>query len=150
MLGGSEVVVGTSIVASYDLMHASWCCGGPLPRPRPLRTITPLNDSPRDLSSNAELRLPRERGKYKMLGSSEVVVGTSIASYDLMHASWCCDGPLPRPRPLRTLTTLSSTLYATSTRDFELSLPQERTKYAMLGTIPQINSLTYLTRSTDN
>ena len=52
MLGGSEVVVGTSI-ASYDLMHASWCCGGPLPRPRPLRTITPLHDSPRDLLSAA-------------------------------------------------------------------------------------------------
>ena len=26
-----------------------WFCDGPLPRPRPLRTITPLHDSPRDL-----------------------------------------------------------------------------------------------------
>ena len=37
------------------------------------------------------------RVKYVMLGGSEVVVGTSIAPYDLMHASWCCGGPLPRP-----------------------------------------------------
>ena len=115
MLGSSVVVVGTSI-ASYDLMHASWCCrggplprprslltitpccGGPLPRPRPLRTITPLNDSPRDLPSNAELRLPQDRVKYAMLGSSEVVVGTSIASYDLMHhgaVAVRCRAPAP-------------------------------------------------------
>ena len=25
-----------------------------------------------------------------MFGGSEVVIGTSIASYDLVHASWCC------------------------------------------------------------
>ena len=86
MLGGSEVVVGTSI-ASYDLVHASWCCDDPPPRPRPLRTLTPLQDS-RDLPGDYELRLPQERAKYAMFGGSEVVVGTSIASCDLMHASW--------------------------------------------------------------
>ena len=69
MLGGSEVVVGTSI-APCDLMHASWCCGGPLPRPRPLQTLTPLLDSPRDLPGDYELRLPQERAKYAMLGGS--------------------------------------------------------------------------------
>ena len=112
MLGGSVVVVGTSI-ASYDLMHASRCCGGPLPRPRPLRTITPLlHDSPRDLP---KLRSSQERVKYAMFGGSEVVVGASIASYDLMHASWCCGGPLPRPRPLQTTSALT-TFYATSKR----------------------------------
>ena len=113
MLGGSEMVVGTSI-ASYDLMHASWCCDDPPPRPRPLRTITPLRDSPRNLSSNAELRLPQERVKYAMLGSSEVAVGTSIASYDLMHASWCCGGPLPRPRAPSEPSHHSMTPHATS------------------------------------
>ena len=69
MLGGSEVVVGTSI-APCDLMHASWCRGGPLPRPRPLQTLTPLHDSPRDLPGDYELRLPQERAKYAMLGGS--------------------------------------------------------------------------------
>ena len=49
---------------------------------------------------DSELRLSQERAKYAMLGGSEVVVGTSIASYDLMHASWCCGSPLPRHRPL--------------------------------------------------
>ena len=48
MIGGSEVMVGISI-ASYESMYASWCCGDPPPRPRTLRTITPLYDSPRDL-----------------------------------------------------------------------------------------------------
>ena len=132
MLGSSEVVVGTSIT-SYDLMHAAWCCDGPPPRPRTHRTITPLQDSPRDLPSNAELRLPQYRVKYAMLGSSEVVVGTSIASYDLMHASWCCrGGPLPRPRPHLTLTPLNDTPRDLQC-DYELMMPQERAKYAMLG-----------------
>ena len=35
--------------------------------------------------SDSELRLPQERAKYAMLGGSEVVVGASIASYDLMQ-----------------------------------------------------------------
>ena len=34
--------------------------------------------------SDFELRLPQERVKYAMLGGSEVVVGTSIASYVLL------------------------------------------------------------------
>ena len=52
--------------------------------------------------------MPQERVKYAMLGRSDVVVRTSIASYDQqMHArTRCCDGPLPRPRPLRTLSPL--------------------------------------------
>ena len=59
--------------------------------------------------SDSELRLPQERVKYAMIGGSEVVVGTRIASYDLMHASWCCGGPLPRPRPHLTLIPLHDT-----------------------------------------
>ena len=91
MLGGSEVVVGISI-ASYDVMHASLCCGDPPPRPRP----PSLHALHATSQSDSELRLPQERVEYAMLGGSEVVVGTSIASYDLMHASWCCDDPPPR------------------------------------------------------
>ena len=109
MLGGSEAVVGTSI-ASYDLMHASWCCGGPLPRPRPHLTLTPLSMTLHaTIQSDSELRLSQGRVKYVMLGSPVVVVGISIASYDLMHASWCCGGPLPRPRPHQTHTPLNDT-----------------------------------------
>ena len=59
--------------------------------------------------SDSEHGLPQERVKYAMLGGSGVMVGTSIVSYDLMHASWCCDSPLPRPRPLQTLTPLHDT-----------------------------------------
>ena len=55
-------------------------------------------------TSDSELRSLQERVEYAMIGGSEVVVGTSIASYDLMHASWCCGGPLPRPRSHLTLT----------------------------------------------
>ena len=86
MLDGSYVVVGASI-ASYDLMHASLCCDGPLPRPRTLRTLTPLHNSPHDLDGDSELRLPQEGVKYAiMISGSEVMFGTSFASYDLMHA----------------------------------------------------------------
>ena len=61
--------------------------------------------------SDSELRLSQERAKYAMLGGSEVVVGTSIASYyDLMHASWCCVYPPPRPRTLRTIKPLYDSL----------------------------------------
>ena len=63
--------------------------------------------------SDSELRLSQGHVKYVMLGGPEVVVGTSIAPYDLMHASWCCGGPLPRPRPHLTLIYLSMTLHAT-------------------------------------
>ena len=87
MLGGPVVVVGTSI-APYDLMHASWCCGGPLPRPRPHLTLTPLHVTLHATFQNdSELRMSQGRVKYVMLGGPEVVVGTSIAPYDPMHAS---------------------------------------------------------------
>ena len=69
-----------------------------------------------------KLSLPQERVKYSMLGRSEVVIGISIASYDLMHASWCCGGPLPRPRTLSTLT-FSITLHATSKVILSLDCP---------------------------
>ena len=83
---------------------------------------------------DSELRLPQERVKYAMLGGSKVLVGTSIATYDLMRASWCSDGPPPRRRPLRAEPSHHSmTLHATSKCDSELKLPQERVKYAMLG-----------------
>ena len=59
--------------------------------------------------SDSELRMSQGRVKYVMLGGSEVVVGTNIAPYDLMHASWCCGGPLPRPRPQLTLIPLPDT-----------------------------------------
>ena len=98
MIGGSEVVVGTSIT-SYDLMHASWCCDGPPLRPRPLQPSHLSMTLHATSQSDYELRLPQERVEYAMLGGSEVAVGTSIAFYDLMHASWCCNGPLPRAPP---------------------------------------------------
>ena len=41
MLGGSEAVVGISILPR-PLMHASWCCDDPPPHPRSLRTPMPL------------------------------------------------------------------------------------------------------------
>ena len=64
------------------------------------------------------------RVKYAMLGGSVVVVGTSIASYDLMHASWCCGGPLPRHRPLYTLTQLNDSLHATLNVILSLEYPK--------------------------
>ena len=61
------------------------------------------NDSTRLFESDSELRLSQERAKYAMLGGSEVVVGTSIASYDLMHARivlWrSAAAPPPPPNP---------------------------------------------------
>ena len=54
-------------------------------------------------SKHSELRLPQERVKYVLFGGSEVVVCISIASTSAMHASWCCDDPPPRPRPVRPL-----------------------------------------------
>ena len=58
--------------------------------PSPPITLTPLHDTSCDLQCDYvyELRMPQERVKYTMLGGSVVVVGISIASYDLMHASW--------------------------------------------------------------
>ena len=77
---------------------------------------------------DSELRLSQERAKYAMLGGSEVVVGISTASTSDARASWCCDDPPPRPRTLRP-SCHSSDLQG----DSELSLSQERVKYAMLG-----------------
>ena len=105
MLGGSKVVVGTSI-ASYDRTHSSRCCDGPPPRLRPSEPSHLSMTLHATSQSDYELRSPQERVKYVMLGGSKVVVGTSIASYDLMRASWCCDGPPPRPRPLRSTSAL--------------------------------------------
>ena len=111
----------------------------PIRRRAPAPSEPPqCNDSPRDSESDFELRLSQERVKYTMLGGSEVVVGTSIAPYDLMHASRCCGDPPPRPRTRRTTTLaepphLSMTLHATSQSDHELRLSQERVKYAILG-----------------
>ena len=51
--------------------------------------------------SDAKLRFPQERVKYTMFGDSDMVVGTIIAFYDLLRASWCCDGPLSRPVMVR-------------------------------------------------
>ena len=69
-----------------------------MPRPRSHTTLTPLHVTLRaTFQRDAELRLSQGRAKYVMLGGPVVVVGTSIAPYDLMHASWCCGGPLPRP-----------------------------------------------------
>ena len=77
---------------------------------RPHQTLTPLHVTLHaTFQSDAELRLSQGRVKYVMLGGTEVVVGTSIAPYDLMHASWCCGGPLPRPRPHLTLIPLHDT-----------------------------------------
>ena len=108
MLGGFEVVVGTSIV-SYDRCTHHGAVA--------IRRRTPAPSEPSHLcmalhvtsKGDSKLRLPQARVKYAMFGGSEVVVGTSTASYDLMHASWCCGGPLPRPRrPLRTITPLAA------------------------------------------
>ena len=67
-----------------------------------------------------------------MLGCSEIVVVTSIASYDPMHAHGAetvrCHAPAFSEPPH-----LSMTLHATCKGDFELRLPQERVKYAVLG-----------------
>ena len=58
MLGGSKVVVGTSI-ASNDLLRIMAIRRR---APGTHRTITPLYDSPHDLSqSDSELRLSKER-----------------------------------------------------------------------------------------
>ena len=54
--------------------------------PVPSQPLTPLHDPPCDLKFDFELRMLQERVKYAMLGGSEVVVGTSIASYVFMHA----------------------------------------------------------------
>ena len=47
-----------------------------------LRSIMPLHDPRATFKGDSELRLPKERAKYAMLGGSKVVVGTSIASYE--------------------------------------------------------------------
>ena len=67
-----------------------------------------------------------------MLGGSDVVVGTSIASYDRCTHHGAVS--IRRRAPAHSEPPhLSMTLYATSQSDYELRLPQERVKYAMLG-----------------
>ena len=105
MLGGSKVVVGTSI-ASYDRCthHGAVAIRRRAPAPSELSCHSITRRA--TFKGDPELRLSQERVKYTMLGGSEVVVGTSIAPYDLMHASRCCGDPPPRPRTRRTTTPL--------------------------------------------
>jgi len=72
----SELVVGTSI-ASYDLMHVSHGAMA-------VRCRAP---APSHHTSPYRARIVQERAKCAMVDYSELVVGTSIASYDLMHVS---------------------------------------------------------------
>ena len=127
MIGGSEVVVRTSI-AYCDLrctLHGAVVIRHRAPVPSE-PSFMPLYD-PCDLQGDFELRLPQERAKYAMLGGSEVVVGTSITSYDLMHARivlWrSAAAPPPPPNPH---TSQSMTLHTTFQSDSELRLSQER------------------------
>ena len=80
--------------------------------------------------SDYELRLPQERVKYTMLGGSEVVVGTSIASYDLCTHHGVA---IRRRAPAPSEPSCHSTTRATFRGDSELRLPQERAKYAMFS-----------------
>ena len=82
IVGHSEVVVGTSI-ASYDLPCRTM-------EPTVRRRASAPNDHSHqpcpshDLSTgDSELRLPQECIMYAMVDHSELVVGTSIATYDL-------------------------------------------------------------------
>ena len=79
------------------------------------------------LQGASELRLFEERAKKAMVGGAEVVVGTGIASYDLMHAHRGADGP---PRRLRNLGTHANslTLHTTSKGASELRLLGECAK----------------------
>ena len=69
--------------------------------------------------SDSELRSPQERVKYVMLGGSKVVVGTSIASYDLIHDHGAVTVRCRAPAP-SIPSHLSTTLHATSQSDYEL------------------------------
>ena len=113
MIGGSEVSGGWSkhrllrtdlrIMVNDMVLWRSAAAPPPPPNPHTHHSMTLHATS----QSDYELRSPQERVKYVMLGGSKVVVGTSIASYDLMRASWCCDdGPPPRTRPLLTTSAL--------------------------------------------
>ena len=68
-----------------------------------------------------------------MFVGSEVVVGTSITTYDLKHETCGCDNPPPRLRTASEPSHHSITLLATSKCDSELKFPQGHVKYAMLG-----------------
>ena len=117
-------------------MHASWCCDDPPPRPR---TPSSYHHTTMTLyhatshQSNSELRSPQERAKYAMLGGSEVVVRFSIASCDL----WCTHNGAMKIRRRATVSSEpichSMTFNSSFNGDFELRLPQECVKYAMLG-----------------
>ena len=86
MLGGSKVVVGNSI-ASYDQCTHHGAVSSRRRAPAPSEPSHHSMTIHATSQSDSELRLFQERVKYAMRGGSEVVVGTSIASYDLMHAS---------------------------------------------------------------
>ena len=87
MLGGSEVVVETSI-ASYDLMHASSQVPtvrrrAPASLPSPTHTTMMRHGHQIASKCDSELSISQKRAKYAKLGDPELVVGTCITSYDL-------------------------------------------------------------------
>ena len=65
--------------------------GAPAPHQRPHTTMVRRNHQMTS-KCDSELSLPPERVKYAVVNDSEVVVGTSTTSYDLVHA-------LPRRDP---------------------------------------------------
>ena len=81
--------------------------------------------------SDSEQGLPQERAKYAMVDYSELVVGTSIASYNLMHVSHGAVAVRCRATAPSQPSHLSMTLHATSQSDSEQGLPQERAECAM-------------------
>ena len=90
MVNSSEVVAGTSI-ASYNLNARCVVLTVRRRAPARLRTPKPFHDPHSTPKGASELILPRECVQYirggddgsEVVGSSEVVAGTSIASYDL-------------------------------------------------------------------
>ena len=83
MLGGFEVVVGTSI-AYCDLRcthHGAVAIRRCAPVPSDHHSCHSMTRA--TFKGDSELRLSQERVKYAMLGGSKVVVGTSIAYCDL-------------------------------------------------------------------
>ena len=65
--------------------------GAPAPHQRPHTTMVRRNHQ-MTFKCDSEQSLPPERVKYAVVNDSEVVVGTSTTSYDLVHA-------LPRRHP---------------------------------------------------
>ena len=99
MLGVSEMVVGISI-ASYN---RSTHHGRPCTPPEPSNLSMTLHATSQ---SDSELELSQERVKYAMLGGSEVVVGTSIASYNRCLHHGAVAIRRRAPATLRTITPL--------------------------------------------